>query len=445
MRTITTVVMAAATAFASGCGAYYEDVPAFGESNPTAQVTYARADNPTQVQPVSGQEVNLDQPQDGDEYADTDPSALTDFKSTLDPYGTWQDDAQYGTVWEPDPGVVGSDFQPYVTAGHWAYDNDDYTWVSDYDWGWAPFHYGRWVYIPGRGWSWIPGRRYAGAWVSWRVGEPDFGYIGWGPLAPTWYWRDGIAYDVGWDVSSPYVFCGVGDFFAPSLGGRILAGPQVGVVAGRTHVYTGRDGGRTPAHPTVGPPPSRYGLAPRPLPATATAGIARARAFSRPSTAVSLGAHAPAWTMNRPPAAMSLGRGYVGPDRPVATAPQYRGYAPTPYRVPERMPYRVAPQTIGRGYAPPVYDGGAPAWRGGPVYRGGGPAYRGGGPMYRGGAEPRGPVYRGGGGYRGVPSAQPSYSHPSRVSGGSHFGGSHFGGGRGGGGHFGGGGRGGHR
>src|SRR6185503_20487468 len=167
------------------------------------------------------------------------------------------------------------------------------TWVSDYDWGWAPFHYGRWVWIAGRGWSWIPGRRYAGAWVSWRVGEPGLGYIGWGPLAPSWYWRDGVAYDIGWAVGNPYVFCGVGDFFAPSLHGRTLAGPQVGVVAGRTHVY---QGGRTPAHPTVGPTPSKYGLAPPPGPALAsTPGIARARAFARPSTAMAFGAHAPAY------------------------------------------------------------------------------------------------------------------------------------------------------
>ena len=39
--------------------------------------------------------------------------------------------------------VVGADFTPYVSAGHWTYD-DDYVWVSDYDWGWLAFHFGRW-------------------------------------------------------------------------------------------------------------------------------------------------------------------------------------------------------------------------------------------------------------------------------------------------------------
>ena len=55
-------------------------------------------------------------------YADTDPAALTDFHSTLEPYGTWTDDPTYGTVWVPSPSVVGEDFSPYVSAGHWVYD-----------------------------------------------------------------------------------------------------------------------------------------------------------------------------------------------------------------------------------------------------------------------------------------------------------------------------------
>ena len=38
-------------------------------------------------------------------YADTDPSALSDFRSTLEPYGTWTDDPNYGSVWVPSPSV----------------------------------------------------------------------------------------------------------------------------------------------------------------------------------------------------------------------------------------------------------------------------------------------------------------------------------------------------
>jgi len=55
------------------------------------------------------------------------------------------------------------------------------TWVSDYEWGWAPFHYGRWHHSSRRGWIWVPDTRWGPAWVSWRSGG---GYYGWAPLGP---------------------------------------------------------------------------------------------------------------------------------------------------------------------------------------------------------------------------------------------------------------------
>ena len=96
------------------------------------------------------------QPQDPNataqaEPVDGDPSSIDDFKQALAPYGNWVDDPQYGTIWVPSQQAVPADFTPYLTGGHWVYDND-YTWVSDYDWGWAPFHYGRWMILGGYGW-----------------------------------------------------------------------------------------------------------------------------------------------------------------------------------------------------------------------------------------------------------------------------------------------------
>jgi hypothetical protein len=55
------------------------------------------------------------------------------------------------------------------------------TWVSDYPWGWAPFHYGRWVYDGYYGWVWAPDEVWGPAWVDWRIGG---GVYGWAPLAP---------------------------------------------------------------------------------------------------------------------------------------------------------------------------------------------------------------------------------------------------------------------
>ncbi len=241
---------------------------------------------------------------EGDVYADTDPSALTDFRPALDPHGTWAEDPTYGTVWAPNADEVGSDFQPYVSAGHWAYD-DDYAWVSDYTWGWAAFHYGRWVWIPAMGWAWIPGRTYAGAWVAWRVGEGDFAYVGWAPLAPSWGWRDGVAGALGFASREPYVFCPSREVFSPSIGARLVPPDQAAQIAGRTHTFVpagsvaAASPARVAAHPSVqprvrGPAPASLGIEAaqvvRPTRNDADlAGLARARQFARPSTALALG------------------------------------------------------------------------------------------------------------------------------------------------------------
>ena len=78
------------------------------------------------------------------------------FYDELAPYGQWRQYPGYGNAWVPN---AGPGFQPYASNGHWVMTEYGNTWVSDYDWGWAPFHYGRWIYDPAYGgWLWIPGR-----------------------------------------------------------------------------------------------------------------------------------------------------------------------------------------------------------------------------------------------------------------------------------------------
>lgn len=137
-------------------------------------------------------------------YADTDSSAVTIYTNELQPYGGWVTDPRWGTVWVPSSSVVGADFAPYQTSGHWEMTADDeWLWVSDYSWGYIPFHYGRWVWIDGTGWAWIPGRAYAPAWVVWRTGAS--GYIGWAPMPPAYYWMGGVYYTCSPPVAA-YVF-----------------------------------------------------------------------------------------------------------------------------------------------------------------------------------------------------------------------------------------------
>jgi hypothetical protein len=100
------------------------------------------------------------------------------FYDQLSPYGNWINYPGYGYVWSPN---AGPDFQPYATNGNWIYTDAGWTWSSNYNWGWAPFHYGRWFYENGYGWMWVPGNEWAPAWVSWRSGGD---YYGWAPMGP---------------------------------------------------------------------------------------------------------------------------------------------------------------------------------------------------------------------------------------------------------------------
>jgi hypothetical protein len=59
--------------------------------------------------------------------------------------------------------------------------NYGWTWVSDYRWGWAPFHYGRWDYDNYYGWFWVPDNEWGPSWVTWRRAN---GYYGWSPMRP---------------------------------------------------------------------------------------------------------------------------------------------------------------------------------------------------------------------------------------------------------------------
>jgi hypothetical protein len=112
--------------------------------------------------------------------------------SDLDDYGSWSEVTEYGNVWFPSRVAV--DWAPY-RDGHWIWQDPwGWTWVDDADWGFAPFHYGRWVNVRSR-WGWIPGPVavrpvYAPALVAF-VGGSNFSIsvstgrpIGWFPLGP---------------------------------------------------------------------------------------------------------------------------------------------------------------------------------------------------------------------------------------------------------------------
>lgn len=100
------------------------------------------------------------------------------FYENLAPYGEWINMPQYGWVWSPY--AIRYDWRPYQD-GYWVWTEYGWTWVSNEPFGWAVYHYGRWVFDRHLGWLWVPGRVWGPAWVAWRHGA---GWVGWAPLPP---------------------------------------------------------------------------------------------------------------------------------------------------------------------------------------------------------------------------------------------------------------------
>ena len=106
-------------------------------------------------------------------------------------FGTWSVAADGAHMWTPAKLPPG--WAPYQ-QGAWSWNSPwGWTWVDDQPWGFAPFHYGRWMSVKGR-WAWTPGQWgkarpvYAPALVGW-FGGPALAVdgapaVGWVALAP---------------------------------------------------------------------------------------------------------------------------------------------------------------------------------------------------------------------------------------------------------------------
>lgn len=136
----------------------------------------------------------------------------------LSPYGSWIDLDPYGYVWTPRH--MGYRWRPYGD-GHWVWTDYGWTWISDFDWGWMPFHYGRWGWDDDCGWFWVPGTTWGPAWVTWRYNDL---YMGWAPIPP------GIEFRAGMDFASLslqipgnfWIFIGGSHFLDPDVHPYVL-------------------------------------------------------------------------------------------------------------------------------------------------------------------------------------------------------------------------------
>jgi len=146
--------------------------------------------------------------------------------SNLSQHGSWLVSAQYGHVWQPRE--YNREWNPYYD-GHWVDTDMGWTWVSDYQWGAIPYHYGTWVADPRYGWVWIPGQVWAPSWVVFRT-TPE--YIGWAPVPPGF----SVGVSIGFGAPSSFIYVSSRNFLAPRLRTAIIPAAQTTVFINNTTV-----------------------------------------------------------------------------------------------------------------------------------------------------------------------------------------------------------------
>jgi len=183
------------------------------------------------------------QPEAPPVYVSNPPPEVNYFYNDLSPYGTWVQLDGIGWCWQPRAVVINRAWRPYCDSGHWVYSDCGWYWQSDYSWGWAPFHYGRWQLHDRCGWVWTPDRVWGPAWVTWRsAGEQ----CGWAPLPPHaifeagFGWRvNGIRVGLNFDFGlrpDHFTFVAMHDFTDRDLRRRSLPRTEVTQVFNRTTI-----------------------------------------------------------------------------------------------------------------------------------------------------------------------------------------------------------------
>jgi hypothetical protein len=151
------------------------------------------------------------------------PSDYSLFYERLAPFGRWFDVSGYGYCWRPTITTAG--WRPYLD-GCWVWSSLGWAWQSNEPFGWATYHYGRWVNLAGYGWIWVPGGEWAPAWVAWRQSRDC---VGWAPLPP----EPGVCSGVYRDCDSryglgptSYIFITTNHFVSPSYTSVCLPATQ---------------------------------------------------------------------------------------------------------------------------------------------------------------------------------------------------------------------------
>ncbi|MBA4386733.1 MAG: hypothetical protein C0404_02060 [Verrucomicrobia bacterium] len=155
------------------------------------------------------------------------------FYESLRPHGTWLQVSPFGVVWRPNVVVRNAAWRPYSDGGRWIWVNNTWYWHSEYEWGWAPFHYGRWMRSGHLGWVWVPGREWSAAWVTWRQTPTHYD---WAPLPVETSVRFGVSSTTDSGLTWAFQFSVTDDHYVSAPRHRFPGGDVVYV-----HPGAGRD------------------------------------------------------------------------------------------------------------------------------------------------------------------------------------------------------------
>lgn len=145
-----------------------------------------------------GWDASSDEP-GGEERVWTPDELMQSFYDWLSPHGTWEEHPRYGWIWMHHD----ERFRPF-SDGRWKGSAHGAQFESDTDYGWAVYHYGRWIYLRGRGWAWVPGFEWAESSVRFDEYQKYLASTGEDPpeisesVVVLERWSPGVSIGIGW-------------------------------------------------------------------------------------------------------------------------------------------------------------------------------------------------------------------------------------------------------